>query len=172
MHVALHISIQLVCALLWRHLWPLWLHQILRFYPTNGAIFEKKTNEHRMWYRFSLQLSLKDFSFHEEFSEIWSYMWKHLHVKYQLFLSGFSETWIFSRDFRKNSQISSFVKIRSVAAELFNANIDTDGRTWRSYWLLFAVLRTRPKTLNMIGVVTVLTHKGCLSSMSRMLLFD
>jgi hypothetical protein len=40
---------------------------------------------------------------------------------YPLFLSDVNETWIFSKDFQKNSQISNFVKIRPVGAELFHA---------------------------------------------------
>jgi hypothetical protein len=43
---------------------------------------------------------LKHFSFWEEFSEILSQTWKRPHRKYPLFLSGFTETWIFSTDFR------------------------------------------------------------------------
>jgi hypothetical protein len=42
-------------------------------------------------------------------------------------VSGFEETWIFWTYFQKNTQISNFMKIRPVAAELFHA----DGRTDR-----------------------------------------
>jgi hypothetical protein len=34
-------SMQLVCAILWRHLWLLWLHHTFRHYLINGTIFEK-----------------------------------------------------------------------------------------------------------------------------------
>ena len=50
-------------------------------------------------------------------------MSKRLHVKYPLFLSDF-----FDR-FSKKSQISRFIKIRPVGAELFYADRETDGRT-------------------------------------------
>jgi hypothetical protein len=48
-------------------------------------------------------------------------MYIGLQVKYPLFLSDFNETWIFFDRFSKNPQISSFVKIRPVGAELFLA---------------------------------------------------
>ena len=47
-----------------------------------------------------------------------------LHVKYRLFLSDLMKL-DFIDSFSKNIQISNFVKIRPLAAELFNA----DGRT-------------------------------------------
>jgi len=41
-------------------------------------------------------------------------------VKYQLFFSDFNESSVFSADFRKSySQMSNFLKIRPVRAELF-----------------------------------------------------
>ena len=49
---------------------------------------------------------------------------------YPLFLSIFSETWIFSKDFRK-TLISNFIKILPVGTKLFHA--DKKGWTDRHY---------------------------------------
>ena len=48
------------------------------------------------------------------------------HVKYPVFLSDFNETSIFLTVFRKNTQISNFMTIRLVGAELLNADSRTD----------------------------------------------
>jgi hypothetical protein len=53
-------------------------------------------------------------------------MWKRLQVKYPLFLLDFNDTLIFSTDFSKKVQISSFIKILQVGAELFHADWRTD----------------------------------------------
>ena len=59
-------------------------------------------------------------------------MYIGLHVKYLLFLSDFNETWNFwAVFFSKNTQISNFMKIRLVGAELFYAD-RLDGWTDRS----------------------------------------
>jgi len=52
-------------------------------------------------------------------------MYVGLHVKYRLFLSDFNKT-NFLEEFSKNLQISNFVKIRAVTAELFHADGQTD----------------------------------------------
>ena len=50
-----------------------------------------------------------------------------LHAKYPLFLSGFNETLTSERFSKKKiAQISNFVKIRSVGAELLHADRRTD----------------------------------------------
>jgi hypothetical protein len=46
-------------------------------------------------------------------------MYIGLHVKYPSFSSGFNESWIVSTDFQKNIQISNFINIHLVEAELF-----------------------------------------------------
>jgi len=48
-------------------------------------------------------------------------MYIGLQVKYPLFLSDLSETYILWSDFRKNTQISNFMKFHPVGAELFRA---------------------------------------------------
>ena len=49
-------------------------------------------------------------------------------VKYSVFLQHFKETLRFSTRL-KNIQVSSFVEIRPVGAELFHAEGRTDGQT-------------------------------------------
>jgi hypothetical protein len=49
-----------------------------------------------------------------------------LHIKHPVLLECFNETWIFSNDFRKNTQIWNFMKIRPVIAQLFHAYRRTD----------------------------------------------
>ena len=51
-----------------------------------------------------------------------------LHVKYLLILSDFSETLIFKTDVSKSPQISYFMNIRPVRAELFHTDGQTDMR--------------------------------------------
>ena len=63
-------------------------------------------------------------------------MYKHLHVKYPLFLSDINNTWIFSTYFRKKVKVSNLIKIRPVGEDLFQADRQTDGQTRRLMWLL------------------------------------
>ena len=53
-------------------------------------------------------------------------MYIDLRVKYPLFLSDFHETLIFKTDFKKIFQISNFMKIFPVGADLFLAVGQTD----------------------------------------------
>ena len=76
----------------------------------------------------------KNFSFKEEFSEILSYMWKRLYVKYPFIFSDFNETWIFSTNFRKNVNIKFHQNPFSGSQAVSCGQTDgwTDRLTWRS----------------------------------------
>jgi hypothetical protein len=63
-------SMQRVGAILWRRLWPLWLHHIFRHYLINGTIFEKKFLGLKCVFYFPYSFYLNFFSFWIEFSEI------------------------------------------------------------------------------------------------------
>jgi len=49
-----------------------------------------------------------------------------LSVKYPFFLLDINGTWIFLYRFSKNTQMSNFMKIRPVGAELFHRDGQTD----------------------------------------------
>ena len=78
-----------------------------------------------MSFDFLYNLYLKFFSFYEEMSHVILKMCNGLHVKYSLLLSDFDKNMNFLNRLSKNPQISNFMKIRPVGAELFHA----DGRT-------------------------------------------
>ena len=66
-----------------------------------------------------------------------------LHVKYPSVLSDFNEINFLDR-FSKNDQISNFIKIRPVGAELFTADGQADRRTdMTKLKSLFVILRKR-----------------------------
>ena len=74
---------------------------------------------------FPYNFCLKHFSFYEEFSEISSQMYTGLHVKYPLVWSDFNET-EFSRQTFENSSNIKFHENRTVQAEMFHADRQTD----------------------------------------------
>ena len=53
------------------------------------------------------------------------------HVMCRLFLSDFSETWIYSTVFSKDEEMLNLMKIRSVGAELLHADRRTERQTDR-----------------------------------------
>jgi hypothetical protein len=54
----------------------------------------------------------------------------NIHVKYQLLLSDFKETWIFSTDFPKLLNYQNFIRIRPMEFELFHVDERKDMHTW------------------------------------------
>ena len=116
-----------VRAILWRHLWPLWLHRIFRYYLINGTIFRrKKVIEYKTCVLiFSTNLSKKFLILRRIRRDIIIHV-KSLHVKYPLLLSDFYETRIFSTYFRRKHEVSNFIEILLVEAELFHADERTE----------------------------------------------
>ena len=80
-----------------------------------------------MCFDFFYKFYVRNLSFQEELLELFLQMWKRLHVRYLLFLPDFSDTWIFSTDFSKRSQISNFIRIHPVGVESFHVDRRTDG---------------------------------------------
>ena len=99
---------------------------------------------------------LKHFSFQEKFSEILSCMY---HVKYQLFLSDFDQPWILSTDLRKKkAQISNFIKIRPVGAELFYAKGPTDNNESNTRFSQFYERVTKVQRTSLVTKLTELSR--------------
>ena len=94
--------------------------------PKNGTIFEKLLLNIKCIFWLSRQVLSKTFIILRIIQ--WNFVInvKSLHVKYPLFLSDFNKTLIFSTDFRKKTQISSFIKILRVGSELFHEDGQTD----------------------------------------------
>ena len=74
-------------------------------------------------FRFSLQLRSETFLIIRRNERDMIEMYVGLHVKYPLFSSDCSETWILSTDFGTNTQIQNFMEIRPVGTE-FCADVD------------------------------------------------
>ena len=82
---------------LYCHLWPLCLCSIFPHYLIKVRLKKKKLFKHKMCFDFLCNFCLKHFSF-QELSKIPSKMYTCLHIKYQLFLSEFNETWFLFTD--------------------------------------------------------------------------
>jgi hypothetical protein len=110
----------------------------------NGTIYETKLLNTKCVFWFSLQLLSETFLILRRTErDIIKKIYIGLHVKYRLFLSDFNEIWILATNFRKNSQISNFIKIRPVGSDLFH----TDGQTGMAKLIvIFRNFANVPKT--------------------------
>jgi hypothetical protein len=134
---------QSACAVLYCHLWPVWLYHIFIHYLINSTILGKKLLNIKCVFRFYLQILSETFLILRRIQRdiiysyvytyiIYSYVYTYIIYSYvytssrPLFLSDFNETWIFSTDFRKNPQTSNLMKLRPAGAELFHGDRRTD----------------------------------------------
>ena len=124
-------SMQRVCAMLWRHLWPFTLDQIFRHYLINGEIFGKNLVSIKCVVWFSLQDLSETFLILRRINETLQQMGKSLHVKYSLLLLEFNDNWISSTDFRKTTkyQFHQYPSNGSRVVPCGQTNRETDGRT-------------------------------------------
>jgi hypothetical protein len=116
------------------HLWPVRPYNI---FPRliHSKMFEKKSYwTWKVCFDFLCKFCLQHFAFLIELNEMWQKMYIGIHVKYPLFLSDCNETWIFSKYCRKNTQISNFMKIRSLGRELFCADRHEANRSFSKFW--------------------------------------
>jgi hypothetical protein len=96
---------QSACAVLYNHVWPVWLYHVFLRYLINGTIFGKKVIEHKMCFDFLYNFCLKHFSLYKEFSEIFSKTYTGLPVKYPLFLAILMKLEFSQQVFEKSSNI-------------------------------------------------------------------
>ena len=76
--------------------------------------FQKKKIIEREMLRFSLQLLSETFLILRRIQRYITINVQTLLIKFPLFLSYFNETWIFSRDFTKNTQVTNLMMILPV----------------------------------------------------------
>jgi len=92
----------------------------------------KKLSHIKCILRFSIQLSFETFLILRRIQRA-VLICIGLQLKNPLFLADFNGSWILSIEFRKNTLIPNFMKIRPVGAEMFHEGGRTDRQTWRNY---------------------------------------
>jgi len=80
-------------------------------------------------------------------------MYTRFSCKVTLFLSDFTEIWVFSTDFRKNTQIKIFIKIRSVGAVLFSVSCAVQLELAVQWELCCSVRTDRENMTNLSDVI-------------------
>ena len=92
---------QCAYAVLYRHLWSVWLYLIFPHYPINGTIlWKQKVTEHIMCVFISSKHLSVTFLIPKVLQDI-SITVRSVRVRYVLFLSYFKATWFFLADFIK-----------------------------------------------------------------------
>jgi hypothetical protein len=93
-----------------------------QFIQKNGRIFEEKCYwTLNVFFDFIYNFCMKHFLFLEEMIGMLPYMHLGLHVKYLLFMSDFSQTWIFLTDFREVLKYKISWKSIQWGAKFFHA---------------------------------------------------
>ena len=95
--------------------------QYFTLYPIKGKIFYMLLNiTCIIW--FFLQVWFEKFLILRRIQRETSTNVQRFIYKLPVILSDYTEPFIFSTDFKKNTEITNFIKIRPVAAEMFHAD--------------------------------------------------
>ena len=113
------------CAVLYCHLWPVWLYQIFLHCLKNDTIFKgKKLLNIKCVFWYFIQLLAETFLIN--WARYGKKMYIDLHLKYSLFFRDFNKTLIFSTDFR--ILLKYKISWKSIQWEL-SLSVRTDGQT-------------------------------------------
>ena len=120
-------SMQSACAVLYCHLWPVWLYHIFPHYFINGTIFRKeKVIEHKMCAVIFSTNFISNIS-HSKNSARCGHKCQTSSSKVPIMLVRSEWNLNFSTDFsNRKVQISNFMKILRMRVELFHAYRRTD----------------------------------------------
>jgi hypothetical protein len=152
---------QSACAILYCHLWPVWLYHIFPRYLINGTIIgTKKIIEHKTYVLIFCTAVVWNISHFKKNSA------RYYHKRTEVFMQSTRYScqilmklefyrWIFQQ-----SQISNFMKISPLRAKLFHADGRTDGQTDRQQRDNFVNGPTRRKRL--ISTLTMGCRGQCL----------
>jgi hypothetical protein len=136
--VALVISMQSACAVLYCHLRPVWLYHIFPHYLINGTILGKNLLNIKCAFWFSLHLLSAIYVILRKIVRDIIINLQRSSCEVPVILVRFYLNLHFLDRFFKNAQISNFMKICPAEAELFHADGETDrdrrtdGQKWRS----------------------------------------
>jgi hypothetical protein len=119
---------QSACAVLYCHMWPVWLYHIFPHYLINGTIVGEKLLNIKCVFLFSLQLLSETFVILKRIQRDIVINVHRIHVKYELFSSDFNITELLWIDFRNILKYN--ISCKSVEWEP-SCYMRADGRTDR-----------------------------------------
>jgi hypothetical protein len=136
---------QSACAVLYCHLWPVRLYHIFPHYLINGTIFGKKLLNIKCVFWFSVQLLSETFLILRRIQQDIIINIHRSSCKVPVILVRFWWNLNLLDRVSKNTQVSNFMKIRPVGAELFHADRQTDRQTDMKLTVAFRNFAKTPK---------------------------
>jgi hypothetical protein len=118
---------QSVCAVLYCHLWLVWLYHIFPHYLINGTTFEKKIIEHKIYILIFSTNFVWNITHTKKTSARYYHKYTYVSMQRTRYSCQILMTLEFSRQIlEKHSKYQISWKIRPAGAELFHADGQTD----------------------------------------------